>query len=302
MSEPKIAFSDKHIYALPKGHRFPISKYKLVYEQLIYEGIIQPYQAVDAGLCKEENILLAHSNNYWQKLKNHDLNEKEVRKIGLPINELSVTRARNSSQGTLFASEQALQFGLGLNLAGGTHHAFANHGEGFCILNDIAIAAHSVLKHHLVNKILIVDLDVHQGNGTAKIFEHQPEVFTFSMHGANNYPHHKERSDLDIELAKGTGDNDYLQILENRLHTILSSFKPDIIYYLAGVDVLGTDKLGTLNLSKNGCSKRDEIIINKCKASNIPLVIVMGGGYSERLADIVDAHCNTYRMAIEHYY
>jgi acetoin utilization deacetylase AcuC-like enzyme len=302
MNEPQIAFSQKHIYELPSGHRFPISKYQLVYDQLVYEGVIQPFQVVDAGLCPEETILLAHGKDYWQNLKSYRLNEKEIRKIGLPINELSLARAQNSSQGTLFASEQALQSGLGLNLAGGTHHAYADHGEGFCILNDIAIAARFILNKKLVSKILVVDLDVHQGNGTAKIFEQQPEVFTFSLHGASNYPHHKEKSDLDIALPKGTGDEDYLQILNDNLKTTITTFKPEIIYYQAGVDVLDTDKLGTLNLSKKGCLLRDEMVIKACKSSNVPLVIVMGGGYSERLADIVDAHCNTYRMAIEHFY
>lgn len=302
MKNIAIAFSAKHVYSLPDGHRFPIAKYSLVYEQLLYEGVIAEDQVKDVGLLAEEVLLLTHSNEYWQKLKNQTLSEKETRKIGLPIHQQSLQRSLNTSQGTIFASEQALNNGLGLNLAGGTHHAYAGHGEGFCIFNDIAIAANCLLSRNLAQKVIVIDLDVHQGNGTAAIFQQDSRVFTFSMHGKNNYPHKKERSDLDIELPKGTDDNEYLHILSENLPRLISKIKPDLIYYQAGVDVLATDLLGTLALSKNGCKQRDEIVIENCCRLDIPLVIVMGGGYSPRLADIVDAHCNTYKTALDIYH
>ncbi|MFW5761883.1 MAG: histone deacetylase [Cyclobacteriaceae bacterium] len=302
MKDFKIAFSAKHVYQLPAGHRFPIAKYSLVHDQLLYEGVINTQQVLDAGLIGEEILLSTHTPAYWQKLVSQTLSEKEVRKIGLPVHEQSIKRARNTVQGTLFASQQALQMGLGLNLAGGTHHAYPGHGEGFCIFNDIAVAANYILQEKLAARILIIDLDVHQGNGTAVIFQQQPRVFTFSMHGKNNYPHKKENSDLDIELEKGTGDDKYLQILQVNLNQLIDQFQPDLIFYQAGVDVLSTDLLGTLALSKSGCRQRDEMVIEKCHHLQIPLVIVMGGGYSRRLADIVDAHCNTCKTAIDIYH
>ena len=302
MIEIKVAFSARHVYQLPPGHRFPIAKYSLVHDQLLYEGVITSDQVVDTGLIDEADLLLTHTADYWQKLNSFTLSDKEMRKIGVPIHEQSVQRARNTAQGTIFASLQALETGLGLNLAGGTHHAYASHGEGFCIFNDIAIAANFLLHRALAKKILIVDLDVHQGNGTAAIFQQDSQVFTFSLHGKNNYPHKKETSDLDIELNKGTCDEEYLDIIKRELPRLITNFNPDLVYYQAGVDVLATDQLGTLALSICGCKQRDEIVIENCYRKQIPLVIVMGGGYSPRLADIVDAHCNTYKTAIDYYH
>lgn len=294
----KLAFSDKYIYDLPEGHRFPIEKYVLVKEQLVYEGTIEERQLYDPGLATDDQILKIHSREYWQKLSTLSLDQKEIRKIGLPVTEISLMRARNSVAGTISAAKNALESGLGINLAGGTHHAYADHGEGFCVLNDIAIASKVMLDERLAGQILVVDLDVHQGNGTAKIFENEKRVFTFSIHGENNYPLKKEKSDLDIALPLQTNDEKYLKVLDEKLPELIDLTRPDIIFFQSGVDVLDTDKLGKLSLTKAGAKTRDEIVVKACKSHEIPLVITMGGGYSNRLADLLDAHCNTIRTAL----
>ncbi len=297
----KLAFSDKYIYELPEGHRFPIAKYILVKEQLLYRGEIVPEQLYDPGLCPPELITGIHSPAYWQQLENLSLSPKEIRRIGIPLSALSLKRAQNSVAGTIASTSEAFRTGLGINIGGGTHHAYAGHGEGFCILNDIAIAARYLLERRKAGKILIVDLDVHQGNGTAAIFQQEERVFTFSIHGKENYPLHKEQSDLDIALPSGTGDREYLHILGARLPDLIQNVRPDFVFYQAGVDVLKTDKLGKLSLSKEGCLQRDLLVINSCKTKELPLVITMGGGYSSRLADVVDAHTHTFAAALQVY-
>ncbi|MEL7002122.1 MAG: histone deacetylase [Bacteroidota bacterium] len=297
----KLAFSEKYIYKLPDGHRFPIEKYELVKEQLIYEGTITANQVYDPGLVEEELVLKIHTREYWDKLRNLTLNKKEIRRIGLPVTSLSFKRARNSVAGTVTAAENALKAGLGINLAGGTHHAYADYGEGFCVLNDLAIASRHLLDDFGITRILIVDLDVHQGNGTAKIFEDEPSVFTFSMHGEHNYPLKKERSDLDIHLKSDIQDDEYFESLSDNLNRIVERFEPQFIFFQAGVDVLYSDRLGKLGLTKEGIKARDRLVIDICKAHNIPLVITMGGGYSSKLPDLVDAHCNTFRIAISNF-
>lgn len=297
----RIAFSEKYIYQLPAGHRFPIEKYELVKEQLLHRGIIKESQLFDPGLASDEQILRVHDQSYWQKIIEGKLSKQELRKIGLPVTEISVNRARNSVAGTLASARNALVDGLGINLAGGTHHAYADHGEGFCVLNDIAISAVDLLHEELVGQILVVDLDVHQGNGTAKIFENEARVFTFSMHGANNYPLAKEKSDLDIALKIATGDDEYIQILEHHLEELIKGLKPDIIYFQSGVDVLEIDRLGKLALTSQGLKRRDELVVSYAKENNVPLVITMGGGYSARLNDLVDAHCETVSIALHAY-
>jgi len=298
MSDIKLAFSDKYIYELPEGHRFPIEKYELVKDQLLHQGIIEPSQLYDPGLADEEQILRVHTFEYWDKLKSLKLSNREIRKIGLPITKQSLNRARNSVAGTIYASYQALRGGLGINLAGGTHHAYAEHGEGFCALNDIAVAAADLLHHKKVSNILVVDLDVHQGNGTAKIFESDERVFTFSMHGESNYPLKKECSDLDIALPAGTDNNEYLEKLSGTLPDLINDIKPSFIYYQSGVDIMDSDRLGKLSLTKEGVKKRDELVIDQAHLNQVPLVITMGGGYSERLSELVDAHCNTVKIAL----
>ena len=294
----QVAFSDRFIYSLPPGHRFPIAKYELVTEQLLYQGIIERGQLRDVDMVSGDVACLAHDEAFWQKIEQMDFSPKEVRRIGLPVTEISVRRARNSTAGTVFATEQALAHGLGMNMGGGTHHAYADHGEGFCLLNDIAVAAAWALDRGLVKKVLVVDLDVHQGNGTAHIFRDEPRVFTFSVHGKNNYPLHKEQSDLDVPLPKGTGDALYLATLRYHLPQLVESVKPDIIFYQSGVDVLESDLLGHLSLSMEGLLRRDEQVFSLCRQHGIPLVLTMGGGYSA-LPTVVNAHFNTYRLAID---
>lgn len=286
---------------MPDGHRFPIAKYKLVQRQLIHEGVLQETMIFDPGLCHENDILLAHTETYWQKLRTLTLSPAEVRKIGLPLSQAAIQRARSSASGTIQSAIQAMENGLGLNIAGGTHHAFADRGEGFCILNDLAIAAWYGIKMLHLKKILIIDLDVHQGNGTAAIFSQEKRVFTFSMHGKDNYPVKKEISDWDIALETGTDDNTYLQKLQQTVPELIRQVQPELVFYQAGVDVLDSDSLGKLNLTKTGCKNRDKMVIEICFNYQIPLVITLGGGYSPRISDIVEAHCNTFKQAIEVY-
>lgn len=294
-----LFFSDQYLYKLPEHHRFPIDKYILTKEQLIYQGLILPYQLIDPGLIEESSILLVHTSEYWQQIKTLSLDPKAIRRIGLPLTTVSVNRARSSVAGTLQAGWSALERGVSMNLAGGTHHAYPSSGEGFSMLNDIAIASMHLLRQNHVKKILIVDLDVHQGNGNAFIFQNNPAVFTFSMHGRDNYPLKKEKSDVDIALPTGTGDSQYLQILSDQLPKLINHHRPDLIFYQAGVDVMATDKLGKLALTKQGCKERDLIVFEQSERHQIPVAITMGGGYSERMADIVDAHCNTFQAAME---
>jgi acetoin utilization deacetylase AcuC-like enzyme len=203
------------------------------------------------------------------------------------------------ANGTVQAALYALESGAAMNIAGGTHHAFTDRGEGFCLLNDIAIAANYLLEKNLVQKILVVDLDVHQGNGTAEIFRNEPRVFTFSMHGEKNYPLHKEQSDLDIPLPDGTGDKTYLRQLGKTLPALIDTHEPGFIFFQSGVDVLASDKLGRLAMTVAGCRERDRLVFEQCRQHKIPVVASMGGGYSQRVADIVEAHANTYRLARE---
>lgn len=294
----KIAFSDQYLYALPEGHRFPIAKYSLVQQQLLYRGDIIPEQLFNPGLCPVDLITRVHTREYWQKLEKLQLSPKEIRRIGLPLTELSLQRARNSVAGTVESAKRAVEQGVGINIGGGTHHAYAGHGEGFCILNDIAVAAQYLLDEHRLRQVMVIDLDVHQGNGTASIFASEPGVFTFSMHGKDNYPLRKEQSDRDVALSAGTADEAYLQVLEKQLDELFTGVEPDFVFYQAGVDVLATDKLGKLALSKQGCKIRDEMVLKACLRYSVPVVVTMGGGYSERLADVVDAHCNTIDLAL----
>ena len=297
----KIAYSPVYKYQLPPGHRFPMMKYELIPEQLIYEGSITEDHFFHPAQLTEETILLTHTKEFWNKLQNQTLSRKEIRNIGFPMLPALVSRGLHISQGTIDCALFAIEFGCAMNIAGGTHHSFSDRGEGFCVFNDIAIASNYLLTNKLAKKILIVDLDVHQGNGTAKIFEKEDRVFTFSMHGAKNYPVRKEHSDLDIGLLDKTEDSEYLKILEANLTKLIDRVKPDIMFYLSGVDVLATDKLGRLSMSINGCKTRDQLVFEAAKKHEIPVAVSMGGGYSERLADIVDAHANTFRVALDLY-
>jgi acetoin utilization deacetylase AcuC-like enzyme len=278
-----------------------MDKYELIPAQLLYEGSITEEQFFHPEPLEEADILLTHTKEYWDKLKTNSLSKKEIRKIGFPVRPTLIDRGRYIAKGTVDCVRYAMEYGVSMNVAGGTHHSFADSGEGFCIFNDFAIAANYYLSRGILQKILIVDLDVHQGNGTAKIFENDKRVFTFSMHGEKNYPVRKEKSDLDIGVEDGIKDEAYLEILFNVLPRLIAEVKPEVILYLSGVDVLATDKLGRLGLSKQGCQSRDRFVFEQSYGNGIPIAVSMGGGYSERIADIVDAHANTFRMASEVY-
>lgn len=298
----KIAYSPVYNYQLPEGHRFPMAKYELVPEQLLYEGTVTERNFFHPNLLEKTVALRTHTEAYWDKLTLLTLSEREIRAIGFPINEHFVVRGRHIAQGTIECALHAREHGVALNVAGGTHHAFADRGEGFCCFNDQAVAANYLLEHGLASKILIVDLDVHQGNGTAHIFRNEPRVFTFSMHGERNYPLRKEQSDLDLPLPDGMTDEPYLRLLRETLPRLLDGVQPDFVFYLSGVDILETDKLGRLKITRAGCRERDRVVFDYCRKNRVPVAVSMGGGYSHRIADIVEAHANTFRVAQETYF
>lgn len=295
----RIAWAPGYAHVLPEGHRFPMAKYELLPEQLLHQGIAAEADFFVPAPLAEGPLLAVHTADYWERLRTGSLTAAEVRKTGFPWSAALVEREIIIAEGTRRCCEYALTFGAAANIAGGTHHAYAGHGEGFCLLNDQAIAARWLLDSGRARQVLVVDLDVHQGNGTAAIFAREPRVFTFSMHGATNYPARKEHSDLDVPLPDGTTDAAYLAILNDTLPRLLEAVRPDFVFYLAGVDVLATDKLGKLGLSPAGCLARDRLTLGVCHAARLPVVTCMGGGYSPRLADIVDAHANTFRAMHE---
>jgi acetoin utilization deacetylase AcuC-like enzyme len=276
-------------------------KYELIPGQLLYEGSIDESNVFSPKECNDKIILLTHSHVYLHKLRNQTLSAQEQRRIGFPQSPQLTTREWIITQGTIDCCHYALENGVALNVAGGTHHAFADRGEGFCMINDFAVAANYLLAQKLAKKILIIDLDVHQGNGTAKLFESEDRVFTFSMHGRNNYPFHKEKSDLDIELDDGTTTEIYLAILRKALPQLLQNQVPDFVFYLSGVDILESDKFGKLKVTTEGCKQRDALVFAALHQNGIPCAVSMGGGYSPDVKVIVEAHCNTFRQAKEIY-
>lgn len=298
----KIAYDPIYAHPLPEGHRFPMLKYELIPEQLLYEGCITAENIFAPAACPDEIVLWTHDAAYLQKLHQQTLSTKEQRRIGFPQSPALTLRELVIAQGSIDCCHYALEHGVAMNVAGGTHHAFAERGEGFCLLNDFGIAANYLLHHKLATKILIIDLDVHQGNGTAKLFEKEPRIFTLSMHGDHNYPFHKEKSDLDIPLKDGTTDATYLPLLSNTLETLIHQLRPDFAFFLSGVDILETDKFGKLKVTMDGCRQRDEIVFTTLKKHGIPCTVAMGGGYSPEVKTIVEAHCNTFRTALDLYF
>ena len=292
-----IAFHPIYKHPLPAGHRFPMLKYELLPQQLLHEGTADISDFFEPEMADLKYILAVHDLEYVNQLLHLTLDAKAARKIGFPLSAELVERELRIANGTILGCEKSLQYGISFNIAGGTHHAFTNRGEAFCMLNDQAIGAQYLLDKKLASKILIIDLDVHQGNGTAQIFSNNANVFTFSMHGKTNYPFKKELSDLDIALDDNTQDEAYLSILKETLPKLIATQKPDFIFYLAGVDILDTDKLGKLSCTIDGCKKRDEIVFSICKKLEIPVQVSMGGGYSPEIKTIINAHANTYRMA-----
>ena len=293
-----IAFSPVYALSLPEGHRFPMLKYELIPEQLLYEGTCTPADFHEPAPVNDDWVLGVHTSTYVDELKTLSAPAAMVRRSGFPLTSELIQREWIITQGTIDCALHALAHGVGMNIAGGTHHAYPDRGEGFCLLNDVGVASYYLLTNRKARKILVIDLDVHQGNGTAVMFAGDERVFTFSMHGKDNYPLRKEHSDLDIELATGTSDDAYLTTLTQTLPRLIEAQKPDFLFFISGVDILSTDRLGKLSVSREGCRQRDAFVFDQAIRYGLPIVVSMGGGYSPRIADIVDAHCNTFRIAV----
>ena len=292
-----IAFDPTYRLPLAENHRFPMEKYELLPQQLLLEGTCEPEDFFVPQAAKMGQVLRVHFKKYVDRLCNLELSKNEIRSIGFPLSEALIKREFLIAGGTIMGAEKALDFGIAMNIAGGTHHAFSDRGEAFCLLNDQAIGAKHLLDKGYAKKILILDLDVHQGNGTASIFKNYQDVFTCSVHGTKNYPFKKEISNLDIEMEDQCSDKAYIDQIKNLLPKLYKQVKPDFIFYLCGVDILESDKLGRLSVSIDGCKKRDELVLSFFKEKNIPIQCSMGGGYSKDLKVIIDAHANTYRVA-----
>jgi acetoin utilization deacetylase AcuC-like enzyme len=274
-------------------------KYELIPEQLIRENTCTEKNFFNPEKVDDFTVLLTHQKEYFERFKSLGLSKKEIREIGFPLSKDLVSRELQIADGTIKGVHYSIEHGISMNIAGGTHHAFYDRGEAFCMLNDQAIAANYLINKGLSKRILIIDLDVHQGNGTASLFRSNNNVFTLSFHGKKNYPFRKEKSDLDIEFDDKTNDEKYLKILKETIPKVMDEFNPDFIFYLSGVDVLENDKLGRLSLTINGCKERDRYILDMCKKNSIPVQISMGGGYSVVLKNIIEAHSNTFRLAQE---
>lgn len=294
----KVFYSDNYTVPLPEGHKFPMEKYRLLRLELLKEGILTEDELHRAELATPEMMTLAHSKEYFDAIEMGTVDEKIIRRIGLPWSKELFYRSLASVGGAWGAAREALEHGIGGNLAGGTHHAFADYGEEFCVFNDFAVVILNLIKCGLVHRAAIVDLDVHQGNGNSAILGHNPDVFIFSMHGEKNYPFNKVASTLDAELADNTGDAEYLAALKKHLPAVFN-FRPDIILYQAGVDPLKEDSLGRLALTKEGLMERDRIVLGECKKRNIPVSLALGGGYSKPIQHTIDAYAGTYRAAKE---
>lgn len=294
MNNYRLFYSPYYYAEIGEGHVFPIRKFELVRDLLIEEGTLLPEEIIEPLPAKVEDLHLVHTEDYISRLVDGTLTTKEIRKLGLTWSQSLVRRSFHAISGTIEAAKYALESGISSNLAGGTHHAFPDRGEGFCVLNDVAVAIRVLQREKLAEKFLIVDCDVHQGNGTAFIFKNDPSVFTFSMHGAKNYPLHKENSMLDIELPDKTGDVEFLETLEQALPRVILH-QPDIIFYLGGADPFEKDKLGRLSLTKEGLMKRDEMVLQFAKDRNTPIVTTMSGGYALDINDTVEIHANTIR-------
>ncbi|MFB2118912.1 histone deacetylase [Parapedobacter sp. 2B3] len=278
-----------------------MEKYELIPAQLLHNGTVQPAQFFEPALAELSMIVQAHAPDYCRQLLDVALPSAMVRRIGFPLSAQLVQRELRIVQGTVDGCHFAMEHGVAFNVAGGTHHAGFDWGEGFCLLNDQGVAAAWLIGQEICRQVLIIDLDVHQGNGTAQLFDGNPGVFTFSMHGERNFPFRKERSDVDVGLPDGTDDDTYLGLLQHHLELIFDRVRPDFVFYQAGVDVLDTDKLGKLALSRSGCRKRDALVFQYCKSAAVPVQVSMGGGYSTHIRDIVDAHCQTFAEAIRVY-
>ena len=290
-------YSDHFVLPLPDGHKFPMAKYSKLRERILAEGIVTPADLAEAPAAAWEDLELVHEPRYVDAVRTGTVERDIQRRIGFPWSPQMVERSRRSVGATIAASRAALDDGVAANLAGGTHHAFADRGEGYCVFNDVAVATRVLQCQHLARRIAIVDLDVHQGNGTAAIFSGDADVFTFSMHGEKNFPFKKEISDLDVALPDGTSDDHYLSLLRTHLADVLNRHQPDFVFYLAGADPYEGDRLGRLKMTIDGLRERDEIVLRACSRKGLPVAITMSGGYANDIDAIVTIHTNTIHTA-----
>jgi len=293
-----VFYHDLFTFPLPEGHRFPIQKYVLLRKRVVEEGVVREEDLQLPDPASDDQLLLVHDAAYLEKLENGNLSRREIRRMGFPWSPGLVERSRRSVGSTIAACRSAMTEGVSVNLAGGTHHAFPGHGQGFCVFNDAAVAARVLQRERRV-KVLIADCDVHQGNGTAAIFSDDPSVYTFSIHGEKNFPFQKEESDLDLPLPDGTGDDAYLSALEEGLAQSLAESRAELVIYLAGADPYHGDRLGRLALTKGGLARRDRLVIGKCREPGLPVAVVMSGGYGRDVQDTVDIHFQTVKIAAE---
>ena len=295
----KVFYTDQYVLPLPETHTFPMAKYRLLRERVDASGLVRPEDMISPHAATDEELLRAHHRDYVEAASRGLLDEAAVRRIGFPWSPQLIERSRRSSGATVEACRAALEDGYAVNLAGGTHHAFRDHGEGYCVFNDSVVAARAVQAEGRVRRVLVIDLDVHQGNGTAAICRLDPTIYTFSMHKATGYPLRKEQSDLDIELPDQTGDTAYLDALAGGLRRAIEEARADLAIYLAGADPFEGDRLGRLALTKAGLAERDRVVFDACRSAGLPLAVTMAGGYAKRVEDTVDIHWQTVRRAIE---
>lgn len=293
----KVFYTDQFVLPLPAGHRFPMAKYALLRERVATSGLFAPDEQCVPAAAADAELLRVHTAEYVGRVARGELTDKELRRIGFPWSPPMVERSRRSSGATIAAARAALIDGLAVNLAGGTHHAFADHGGGYCVFNDAAVAARAMQAEGRARRVVIIDCDVHQGDGTASIFRDDPGVFTFSIHGAKNYPFHKETSDLDVALPDDADDALYLAALREALPVVLDRAQADLAIYLAGADPYFDDTFGRMKLTKAGLLERDRFVLESCRAIGLPVAITMAGGYAKRVEDTVDIHWQTVRVA-----
>ena len=294
-----VFYCDDFVLPLPEGHRFPMRKYSLLRQRVLAEGLASPDAMCVPDAATDQQILRCHEQSYLDKVKSGTLSEKEIRRIGFPWSPQLVERSRRSTGATIGACLSALTYGAGINLAGGTHHACSDHGEGFCVFNDAAIAAREMQASGRARRVLVVDCDVHQGNGTAQITQDDPSIFTFSIHGEKNFPFRKFASNIDIGLPDGVTDADYLDMVDEGLSRAIFIADPDLAIYVSGADPFIGDRLGKLSISKHGLKLRDRLVLETLRFRKIPVAVVMGGGYANNVDDIVDIHVETVRITAQ---
>ena len=289
--------SARYTFPLPVGHRFPVAKYAMLRDRVVAEGIVPSERVLDPDGATDSELLLVHTADYVRRFARGALGDAELRRLGFPWSPELVERSRRAVGGTVAAARHAVAHGIAMNLAGGTHHAFPDHGEGFCVFNDVAIAIRTLQATGRIRRAAVIDLDVHQGNGTHAIFADDPDVFTFSMHGGRNYPFHKVAGTVDVELEDGAGDDVYLDLLATTLPRVLAEAQPDLVFYIAGADPHEGDRLGRLKLSFDGLARRDAYVLERCREVGLPVAITIGGGYGVNVADTVTVHATTARIA-----